>query len=211
MFVLLLISNINSLFTESLTPPLNESVCQFEVQFVPTPFYFCFFLPHPIYAHICPSTFCSHYLSSSMSMGPQLLPDSFTTDRAKASSVKFLKWHYSWQFFSLYLKCLNVWQESQSFDPAHTSCEKEVKDIDLYLLPAQQLENLPGMREQNERRGFVFVYNCYYLPSPVDRQAAVLVESIGAAITDLCMVTRSSALFTLHCKFLSCQNNHRVI
>lgn len=41
----------------------------------------------------------------------------------KASPVKLLKWHYSGQFFSLYLKCLNVWQTNQRSDPArHLLC-----------------------------------------------------------------------------------------
>lgn len=65
---------------------------------------------------------------------------SLHTER-RPGPVKFLKWHYSRQFFSLYLKCLNVWQTNQSCDPDCTSCvvgEKEVKDTNLHPLPTQQ-------------------------------------------------------------------------
>lgn len=63
--------------------------------------------------------------------------------------VKLLKWHYSRQFFSLYLKCLNVWQTNQSSDPAFTSCvvgEKGVKDTNVHCL-SMQLEALTWYEE----------------------------------------------------------------
>ena len=63
--------------------------------------------------------------------------------------VKLLKWHYSRQFFSLYLKCLNVWQTNQSSDPTFTSCvvgEKGVKDTNVPRLSAQ-LEALTWYEE----------------------------------------------------------------
>lgn len=110
---------------------VNKSV--WKVQSVPAPF--IFFLPHHFYTQIW-DLFLSR-LSRHTHKGPQTFlslgcyqwePSCCQTHSlhtAKASAVKLLKWHYSGQFFSLYLKCLNVWQTNRS--PAHTFCVRAVK------------------------------------------------------------------------------------
>lgn len=68
--------------------------------------------------------------------------------------VKLLKWHYSGQFFSLYLKCLNVWQMNQSSYSACASCaagEKEVKDTEMHPLPTERLEELTRYEKKQEK------------------------------------------------------------
>lgn len=105
------------------------------------------------HTHETPYPSLSLSLSSLLSMGAHLLPTSFTAHRAKAAPVKLLKWHYSSQFFSLYLKCLNVWQINQSSYPPCTTCavgEKEVKGTKLHPLPTQQLEERRDMRKQQK-------------------------------------------------------------
>lgn len=72
----------------------------------------------------------------------------------KASPVKLLKWHYCGQFFSLYLKCLNVWQTNQSLDPANTSCMGGQRDM---TDPFKSLRNWPGIRNQDILMNFAWV------------------------------------------------------
>lgn len=57
------------------------------------------------------------------------LPNSLTARRARAGPVKLLKWYYSRQFFSLYLKCLNVWQDNQSSDLPPGRVNRKLKHI----------------------------------------------------------------------------------
>lgn len=124
-------------------------------------------------------------LSSSLSMGAQLLPKPFTAHRAKAGPVKLVKWHYSGQFFSLYLKCLNVWQTNQSSDAAcegsREACEREVRCTDLDPLPTHQLVT----RYKKPTRSLALKSSSRpQVSSPADTHSPSM-ESVRAAFTDL--------------------------
>lgn len=102
-----------------------------------------------------------------------------TVHRAKANLVKLLKWHYSGQFFSPYLECLDVWQTSRSssFYP-HSRPDK----WSLY-----KTTKLKACR-------FLFVFATFYLPSPVETRANGECQCSLHRPT-VCIVTGSAALF----------------
>lgn len=109
--------------------------------------------------------------------------------RAKARPVKLLKWHYSRQFFSLYLKCLNVWQTNQR-QPVKPPVWWVKRESDWHPLPTRACSKIKFFLNR-ETLNFLM---CRHMSTHTHTHTPVLKESFSA-VFPVCVVTNFKVFF----------------